>query len=368
MNEKLEHVQWGEYTYNQLFRILPTSVKLTKTDLDGIGDTAVYSSISDNNGIMGYTTLKPSYIVEEKNPIYIIFGDHTRTFNISKTNFSVMDNVKVLKPLQEYNLNHLLFIISAWAKCIPNKGYSRHWSIAKKVKFKLPTKNGKIDFEFMESFVAELEAQRVAELEAYLTVTGLKDYKLTGEEEKAIEQFEKLDWKEYAVEELFEVNSYKKRFDANKVEIYESGHPYIVRTAFNNGVKGYLQEDNKYLNEGNTISFGQDTATVFYQKKPYFTGDKIKILNSKIKSFNENKALFLISCMRKSFSSFSWGRNSFNEKAIKSQKIKAPVNNYGKIDEVFMEEIIMATKKLVIKDVVEWADKKIEATKVVVNR
>ncbi|TCU67813.1 type I restriction modification DNA specificity protein [Tissierella praeacuta] len=232
----------------------------------------------------------------------------------------------------------------------------------------LPTIKEKIDFEFMESFVAELEAQHVAELEAYLTVTGLKDYKLTEEEEKAIEQFEKLDWKEYAVEELFQVDSSKKRFDANKVEIYESGHPYIVRTAFNNGVKGYLQEDNKYLNEGNTISFGQDTATVFYQKNPYFTGDKIKILNSKIKSFNENKALFLISCMSKSFSCFSWGRNSFNEKAIKSQKIKAPVNNYGKIDEVFMEEIIMATKKLVIKDLVEWADKKVEATKVVVNR
>ena len=41
---------------------------------------------------------------------------------------------------------------------------------------KLPTKNGKIDFDFIEEFVAELEATRLAELEAYLEATGLRDY------------------------------------------------------------------------------------------------------------------------------------------------------------------------------------------------
>lgn len=43
----------------------------------------------------------------------------------------------------------------------------------------LPTKNSKIDFDFIEEFVAELEATRLAELEAYLEATGLRDYTLT---------------------------------------------------------------------------------------------------------------------------------------------------------------------------------------------
>lgn len=34
----------------------------------------------------------------------------------------------------------------------------------------------------MESFIAELEAERIAELEAYLLATGLTDYILTAEE------------------------------------------------------------------------------------------------------------------------------------------------------------------------------------------
>ena len=52
------------------------------------------------------------------------------------------------------------------------------------MKILLPiTKSGEPDFEFMENFVAELEARRVAELNNYLLVTGLKDYVLTAEEE-----------------------------------------------------------------------------------------------------------------------------------------------------------------------------------------
>lgn len=57
---------------------------------------------------------------------------------------------------------------------------------------KLPTKNKQIDFEFIESFVAELEAHRVAELEAYLNVTGLKNYNLTKDEEIALENLDSM--------------------------------------------------------------------------------------------------------------------------------------------------------------------------------
>lgn len=56
--------------------------------------------------------------------------------------------------------------------------------IIQKSKIQLPTKKGKIDYEFMESFIVELEAQRIAELEAFLLASGLKDYDLTNEEQK----------------------------------------------------------------------------------------------------------------------------------------------------------------------------------------
>lgn len=165
---------------------------------------------------------------------------------------------------------------------------------------------------------------------------------------------------------MFDVKSSKKRFDANKVEILNYGFPYIVRMSTNNGIKGYINQDEQLLNQGNTIAFGQDTATMFYQENPYFTGDKIKILECKYDNFNKINSMFLISVMRKSFSTFSWGANSFSEKVINNQEIKLPTKD-GKIDFSYMELLISAVQKLVIKDVVLYADEKIQSTKKIVK-
>ena len=84
--------------------------------------------------------------------------------------------------------------------------------------FKLPTTAGEIDFDFMEKYIAELEAQRIAELEAYLVATELSDYTLTKKEESSLQKFAKLNerervilndnpenlkWKEFKIGELF---------------------------------------------------------------------------------------------------------------------------------------------------------------------
>ncbi|MEA4115456.1 restriction endonuclease subunit S [Mycoplasma sp. 744] len=281
----------------------------------------------------------------------------------------IENNIKTEKihPIIVATLNKI-FSQYNWA----NKS---NWNKIKNEKIQLPIKNNKIDFEFMENFVTELEAQRVTELEAqrvteleaYLTVTNLKDYQLTVEEKIALENFENIKWGKYRIIDLFSVNSYKKRFDANKITLLANGgYPYIVRTALNNGLKGYIDENIKYLNDGNTISFGQDTTTMFYQEKQYFTGDKIKILKSKFDRFGKKNAHFILASMAKSFSSFSWGANSYSVAIIENQIINLPIYN-SKIDFEYMETLISAIQKLVIKDVVEWTDKKIKLTKQVIN-
>ncbi|OUD12012.1 restriction endonuclease subunit S [Thioflexithrix psekupsensis] len=171
-----------------------------------------------------------------------------------------------------------------------------------------------------------------------------------------------VEWGEFKIGDLFEVHSYKKRFDANKVEILDNGKfPYVVRIGSNNGQKGFINEDENFLNEGNTISFGQDTATMFYQEKPYFTGDKIKILKSKDKRFNKKNAQFFVLAMSKAFSSFSWGTSSFDVKIIESQKIHLPTKN-NKIDFDFMESFIYQkdrVRRILILSESEFTDTRI---------
>ena len=151
---------------------------------------------------------------------------------------------------------------------------------------------------------------------------------------------------------MFEILTYKKRFDANKVELVENcGHPYVVRTSSGNGQKGFIDEDEIYLNDGNTISFGQDTATMYYQEVPYFTGDKIKILKSKLSRFGKKNAQFFLATMRNSFQNFTWGSSSFNVSIIANQKVQLPLkeksldfsnpcDNIKNIDFDFMESFI----------------------------
>lgn len=161
-------------------------------------------------------------------------------------------------------------------------------------------------------------------------------------------------WGEFKIGDLFEILSYKKRFDANKVQLEKQGHPYIVRTALNNGLKGFLNEDEKYLNDGNTISFGQDTATMFYQEKPYFTGDKIKILKPKYSRFGKANALFFITEMTKSFSNFSWGSTSFSVDTISNQQVSLPITPENKIDFDFMEAFIRELEEERIRELAAY--------------
>lgn len=66
----------------------------------------------------------------------------------------------------------------------------------------------------MESFIAELEAERIAELEAYLLATGLKDYTLTAKEQQILDGFETAKFEEFNVIDLFDVKNSRKYFIA----------------------------------------------------------------------------------------------------------------------------------------------------------
>ena len=81
----------------------------------------------------------------------------------------------------------------------------------------------------------------------------------------------------FMLSDVFTIYSPKVRFNANTVD-FGGKYPYVARGSSSNGIRGYITENEAYLNPAKSLSFGQDTATVFYQPKAYFTGDKIKIM------------------------------------------------------------------------------------------
>lgn len=152
---------WKPFPVESLFKVQKCSTKVGQKDTHKEGITPVYSSESMNNGIVGFCDLKPTWIIDTEHPLYLIFGDHTRTFHIADSSFCVADNVKVLLPLHKrMSIKVIQYISSVWQKAIPNLGYSRHWTVAKKVKILLPSNpaGDEPDWHYMEMYMRGVEA------------------------------------------------------------------------------------------------------------------------------------------------------------------------------------------------------------------
>lgn len=145
--------RYEEFSVKSLFKLIPSQNYIDRNKISDVGRTKVYSSTTSDYGLMGYIDEDPYFLINEKNPYYIIFGDHTREFNFVYNSFSTTDNVKVLSPINKSKLTNL-YILTLWKKHIPELGYSRHWSKAKNVVLKLPAIDEKTpDFEYMEKAI-----------------------------------------------------------------------------------------------------------------------------------------------------------------------------------------------------------------------
>ncbi|WP_131158922.1 restriction endonuclease subunit S [Helicobacter pylori] len=385
LSSQLNAIKWGEFRLGDLFE-MERGTRLTKANRIK-GTRPLVTAGYENYGVAEYISNHEQRVFKGNTITIDMFANAFYRYS----EYSADDNILVLTP--KFTMSYRIGLcVTARINAVLKAKFSYGKQYRQKdfnvtiISLPLkPTANAQtldgIDFDFMEKFIAELEQCRLAELDAYLKATGLENTTLSSDEQNALNVFNNsmggntpcgLTWQSFRLGDLFEVLPYKKRFDANKVNIYASKtkdtYPYVVRTSLNNGIRGYLKENTNFLNAGNTISFGQDTATMFYQEKPYFTGDKIKILRCKNPNFNKINALFFITSLTKAFRNFSWGSASFSISIIENQNISLPTTQDGGIDFNFMRTLINALMKQTIQGVAQYCGAKIQATKEIISQ
>ncbi|MBM0630752.1 restriction endonuclease subunit S [Helicobacter pylori] len=383
LSSQLNAIKWGEFSYETIYELQKTTKLLSKKDCVENGKIPLFTSDSKNNGIVGYVNCKPSYKLKN-NQCMVVFGDHTRTFNIAKNDFCIADNVKVLKPIKDFSIRILLFINTMWGKKIIDKGYARHWSLAKTAKIQLPLKptantqtlDG-IDFHFMEKFIAELEQCRLAELQAYLKATGLSNTTLSSAEENALNLFKcGLTWQSFKLGDLFEI---EKTLSFNKDALTQGeDYDYITRTSQNQGVlqtTGFVNAEN--LNPPFTWSLGLLQMDFFYRKKSWYAGQFMRKITPKTEIENKidlhiaHYFTTLLNALKRPLLSVLV-RDI--DKTFREQKIQLPLKPTAKtqtledIDFDFMHTLINALMKQTIQGVVQYCDAKIQATKEVISQ
>ena len=335
---------------------------IQKTHINGLGDYVITAGLS-NNGILGKTNIKAK--IFNANTITIdMFGNaFYRQFR-----YKMVTHARVfsLKPNFEITERQGMFLSSALFFLRHHFGYENmcSWAKIQDIKITLPTHNGAIDYAFMETFIAELEAQRLAELEAYLAVTGLQDYTLTQEEEEALSDFDKgkIEWREYRFADIF--NNIQQGRRLKKDDQIEGNIPFVMAGITNTGVVNYISNP--------VATFPKNAITIdifgnaFYRNYDFGAGDDTGVYWNTERELSREMMLFLTKASEKALEGkFSYGKKLRSSQSL-NFRMKLPTKN-GTPDYDFMNTYIKAIHKVVIKEVVLYAEKKIQATQEVVN-
>lgn len=249
------------------------------------------------------------------------------------------------------------FIVIAISKLMYQFWYDKKpWvQIYKNMKIQLPTKNGKIDFDFMERFIEELEREKIQKIDAYLETNGFKDYVFTSKQERVLKDFEsgKVEWKIFNLEKLFGKSTRGKRLKSDDRIPWIL--PFVTAGEADEGVSAFIWNKVEVFSENTTTidMFG----SAKYRNYKYGWDDHIAVVHTE--NLPKNASIFVTSSIHKTSYNwqFNYGRN-FYAKDADELNISLPTKD-NKPDYELMETLIFAIEKLVIRDVVEYVERKI---------
>jgi hypothetical protein len=364
--------EFREFRLDEIFELKSSNkifhannLEIYDEKIEGANPYVVRST--QNNGIRGYIFENKAHLNESNT---LSFAQDTFSVSYQAEPYFTGNKVKVLKSkFSEFNSKIALYMVSNFNFVLQGCtwGLGANVSSISEIKILLPTLGGEINFSFMEKFIEELDA--------YLTVTGLRDYKLTDKEQAALVKFEEFSQKRSAdgfenvkVGDLFAVKS-NPQLNKDSFKFCDNGeYPYFTRTVLNNGIAGYVEYlDDAHKIAGNSLAVGMLGMQFFYMDKDFYAGQFTKTLFAKFDKFSQVSAQYFIVWLNKNQKIYQGGLVRDFEKLLNATEISIPIKN-GEINHDFMANFIKAIEKLVIKDVVLWANKKIEATKEVVSK
>ena len=366
LNEKLIHVEWGECKLGDLFEIKGNS-QLNKDSFvfREKGEYPYFTRTEFNNGILGYV----DYLDDEHKMAggCLAVGMIAMKFFYMQKDFYAGQFTKRAIPksfsLSQRVASYFISLLNKNQKIFQNVLVGSFESVFNNTKIKLPIKNNEIDFEFLESFVAELETERIKKLDDYLVANGLKDYTLTAEEKQVLKDFEseKIKFRDFEIQTLFEVSPSRAYKMNDKKILTENGKtPYVSNQSQDNGYIGWSNLEP--LNPSNVITLSdtwQSERTIFYQNAEFIGKSHLQVMKAYDAKFKKFELFYVISSFRKAILEMKYDYGTkFNRSKIKTTKIQLPEKDNHPNYEL-MNTLISAIQKLVIKDVVLYVNNKI---------
>lgn len=344
LNQYLQKVEWGTFKIGDLFDIQSTNSFNTDALVPG-NDYDYVTRTSNNQGVLRETGFVN---IENINPAGTwSLGLLQMDFFYRKRPWYAGQFVRKITSKIELTDKSILFFTTLFNK-LKNKLLS---VLVRDVDnmflssvIKLPVKNNKIDFMFMDNFITELKAEQLKKLGVYLSTIGLENYELTNIEQQAIDDYSNLIWSSFKLETLFGKATRGKRLKS--ADRIPGSLPFVTAGEADEGVSDFIGNDVQVFSK-NTITIDM-FGSAKYRNYCYGGDDHIAVVHTE--NLHSYASIFITAAIHKASHNgqFNYGKNFYAKDADELEIMLPTVNGLPDYD--YMKNVVSAIHKIVIKN------------------
>lgn len=331
---KSDEKKWKAFEIKQLFSIENGNGETQKNTRPGM--IPYVSATNENNGIVKYTNCIPKHSGKT-----ISVSDFGIAYYQEKAYSGT--HIIVLNPKFKINKYIGQFITTCITKSLYKK-YSFGYAVSIKrfpnEKILLPIDNKELpDYKYMEDYIKILWNKQANKSKEFIKK------QLDKLQYKKISNLNEVEWKEFFIEEIFNIKPGKRLEKRNM----ESGTiPFIGSSDSNNGITNYISNTNKTLDK-NVLGVNYNGSVVqnFYHPYECIFSDDVKRLHLLHIADDKYILLFFKNIILKQKVKYRYGYK-FNEKRMKRQIIMVPTKNSIPYYE-FMKQYMMNSEFLILK-------------------
>src|SRR5690625_1394545 len=333
IEEMLETVSWGEFLVEDVFETVDSSTySLDYSNIEAKyknkKEVAYITRSNINNGVGNFIGDMSTIGKKPIPPNCITIGLDTATVKYQPMPFYTGQNVHIIRgaDLTKYNALFLIPLIEQSLERFGWGGFSATLSRFRNSRLLLPTKGGLVDWEFMDSFMYELET--VVKPVQTFTKHHISDFR----------NLDQVEWNEFKIGDVF--NDIQSGKGKGLVHLKKGGDiPYVGATNRNNGVLTFVNEVPELITKGNSIVFirngeGSMGYSVYKSEDFIATSDVSVGYNYNI---NKYTGVFITTLADQVRGKYNFGYKR-SETRLKNERLLLPVMNDGSIDWEFMEQ------------------------------
>ena len=324
---KIDTNTWGWFQIGKLFDKFETG-KGHDTLLNDGDDCLYLGAKKSDNGVMRTCATDDSMLQEGNCIVFICNGAGSVGYANYMDKPFIATTDLVLGYADWLNKKTGLFVATVLCKERFKYSFGRKWKThLRSTEIKLPvTAGGKPDWAWIESYVDSLHSKP-----------------LTTQNDMHIASFDTTDWKEFEVQELFNVVYGVNLELVNCIETNKNDPEavaFVSRTESNNGVSAFVKPVpgvEPQPADTITVAGGGSVLATFLQTQPFYSGRDLYLLYPK-ESIPHKAKLFIVTVIKANKYRYNYGRQA--NVTLPYLRLRLPVISDGKPDWQWMENYI----------------------------